>query len=143
MIVCRTKYSVHPVMFIAWHVLVKYARSSDLWPTSQMQRLHSFSGEFPSMMQRVQNHMTGFTTDICQCMYVIHCGVIIPLQMHSVDQSVRARLQDITYQCKVFWIRQLAPLALFGIGLTEAIRPYHVVLVPMSVSDVEGQFDTP
>ena len=30
---------------------------------------------------------------------------------------------------------------LFGIGLTEAIRTYCVVLIPMSVSDVEGQFD--
>ena len=37
----------------------------------------------------------------------------------------------------------MAPLALFGIGLTEAIRAYCIVLVPKSVSDVEGQFDTP
>jgi hypothetical protein len=43
----------------------------------------------------------------------------------------------------VFWILRAAPLVLFGIGLTEAIRPYRVVLVPMSVCDVEGQFDTP
>ena len=95
------------------------------------------------MMQRVQNHMTGFTADICQRMCMVYRGVIIPLQMHSMDQSARARLQDITYQCKVFWIRQLAPLVLLGVGLTEAIRPYHVVLIPMFMSDVEGQFDTP
>ena len=34
-------------------------------------------------------------------------------------------------------------MVLFGIGLTEAIRTYRVVLVPMSVSDVEGQFNAP
>ena len=95
------------------------------------------------MMQRVQNNMTGLPTDICQCMCVIHCGVIISLQMHSVDQSVRASRQDIADQCKVFWIRQMAPLVLFGIGLTEAIRTYRVVLAPMSVGDVEGQFNAP
>ena len=43
----------------------------------------------------------------------------------------------------MLWIRQLAPLVLLGIGLTEAIRTYRVVLVPMSVSDVEGQFNAP
>ena len=43
----------------------------------------------------------------------------------------------------MFWIRQLAPLVLFGKGLAEAIRTYRVVFVSMSVSDVEGQFDTP
>ena len=43
----------------------------------------------------------------------------------------------------MLWIRQLAPLVLFGVGLTEAIRAYCVVLIPVSVSDVEGQFDTP
>ena len=32
---------------------------------------------------------------------------------------------------------------LFGIGLTEAIRTYCIVLVPVSVSDMEGQFDAP
>jgi hypothetical protein len=32
---------------------------------------------------------------------------------------------------------------LFGIGLTEAIRTYCIVLIPLSVSDVEGQFDPP
>ena len=32
---------------------------------------------------------------------------------------------------------------LFGIGLTEAIGAYCVVLIPVFVSDVEGQFDTP
>ena len=32
---------------------------------------------------------------------------------------------------------------LFGIGLTEAIRAYCVVLIPVSVSDMKGQFDTP
>ena len=37
----------------------------------------------------------------------------------------------------------MAPLVLFGISLTEAIRPYCVVLIPMSVSDVEGQFNAP
>ena len=43
----------------------------------------------------------------------------------------------------MFWILRAAPLVLFGIGLTEAIRTYCVVLVPMSVGDLEGQFDTP
>ena len=61
--------------------------------------------------------------------------------MHSMDQSVRASCQDTADHCKVFWIVKVAPLVLFGIGLTEAIRTYRVVLVPMSVSDVEGQFD--
>ena len=32
---------------------------------------------------------------------------------------------------------------LFGIGLTEAIRAYCVILIPVSMGDVEGQFDTP
>ena len=31
---------------------------------------------------------------------------------------------------------------LFGIGLTEAIRTYRVVLISMFMSDMEGQFDT-
>ena len=61
--------------------------------------------------------------------------------MHSMDQSVRASCQDIADQCKVFWIRQVAPLVLFGIGLTKAIGAHCVVLVSMSVRDVEGQFD--
>ena len=87
--------------------------------------------------------MASLLADICQCMCVIHCGVIIPLQMYSVDQSVRATLQDNIDHCKVFWIRQVAPLALFGIGFAEAVRAYCVVLIPMSVSDVEGQFDPP
>ena len=95
------------------------------------------------MMQRVQNNMAGLPAYICQCMCVIYRSVIIPLQMYSVDQSVRARRQDIADQHKVFWIRQVTPLVLFGIGFTEAIRAYCVVLIPMSVSDVEGQFDTP
>ena len=43
----------------------------------------------------------------------------------------------------MLWILKLASLVLFGIGLTEAIRPYCVVLIPMSVSDVKGQFDPP
>ena len=94
------------------------------------------------MVQCIQNHMTCLPDDICQRMCVIHCGVIIPLQMHSVDQSVRASRLNITDQRKVLWIRQLAPLVLFGVGLTEAIRTYRVVLIPMSVGDVEGQFDT-
>ena len=93
------------------------------------------------MVQRVQNNMTDLPADICQCMCMIHCGVTITLQMHSVDQSVRASRQDIADQCKVFWIRQMAPLVLFGIALTEAIRTYRVVLIPVFVSDVEGQFD--
>ena len=93
------------------------------------------------MMQCVQNHMAGLPTDVRQRMSMIHRSVIISLQMHSVDQSVRASRQDIADQCKVFWIRQVAPLVLFGIGLTEAIRAYCVVLIPVSVSDVEGQFD--
>ena len=95
------------------------------------------------MMQCIQNNMAGLPADICQCMSVIHRGVIIALQMHSVDQSVRATLQDIIDHYKVFWIRQLAPMVLFGIGLTEAIRAYCVVLIPMSVGDVEGQFNAP
>lgn len=36
----------------------------------------------------------------------------------------------------------MAPLVLFGIGFTEAVRTYCIVLIPMSVSDMEGQFDT-
>jgi hypothetical protein len=82
--------------------------------------------------------MTGLPADICQCMCVIHCGVIITLQVHSLDQSVGARHQYIADQCIVFWILQLTPLVLFGIGLTEAIRAYCVVLIPMSMSDMEG-----
>ena len=66
--------------------------------------------------------------------------VIIPL-IHAL-YGPELKL-DITDQCKVFCILQVAPLVLFGIGLTEAIRAYNVVLIPMSVSDVEGQFDTP
>ena len=94
-------------------------------------------------MQRVQNHMAGLPADICQRMSMIYRGVIITLQVHSLDQSVGARHQYIADQCIVFWILQLTPLVLFGIGLTEAIRAYCVVLIPVSVSDVEGQFDTP
>ena len=75
-------------MLVAWHILVKYAGSPDPWTTSQVHRLNSFNGEFPSMVQRVQNNMTGLPADIRQCMCVINRGVIIPLQMHSVDQSV-------------------------------------------------------
>jgi len=63
--------------------------------------------------------------------------------MHSVDQSVRASRQDIADQRKVFWIRQVAPVLLFGIGLTKAIGAHCVVLVSMSVRDMKGQFDTP
>jgi hypothetical protein len=63
--------------------------------------------------------------------------------MHSVDQSFRASRQNIADQCKVFSILHVAPLVLFGIGLTKAIRAYCVVLIPISVRDVEGQFDTP
>ena len=55
-------------------------------------RKDSFSGQFPSMMQRVQNHMAGLPADICECMCMIHSSVIITRQMHSVDQSVRAML---------------------------------------------------
>jgi hypothetical protein len=43
----------------------------------------------------------------------------------------------------VFWILQGGSLVLFGIGLTEAIGAYCVVLIPMSVSDVKGQFNAP
>ena len=95
------------------------------------------------MMQCVQNHMAGLPTDVRQCMSMIHRGVIISLQMHSVDQSIRASRQDIAGQCKVFSILHVAPLVLFGIGLTKSIRAHCVVLVSMSVRDVEGQFDTP
>ena len=92
-------------------------------------------------MQSIQNHMTGLPTYICPRMCMIHRGVIIALQVHSVDQSVRVTRQHITDQGKVFGILQVAPLVLFGIGLTEAIRVHCVVLIPMSVSDVEGQLD--
>ncbi len=95
------------------------------------------------MMQRIQHHMAGLTSDVCQRMCVIYSSVVIALQMHSVDQGVGASSQDITYQCKVFWILLLAPLVLFGIGLTKAIRAYGVVLISMFMSDVKGQFDTP
>ena len=60
-----------------------------------------------------------------------------------MDQSVRGSGQDITDQCKMFWIRQLAPLVLFGIDLTKAIRAHCIVLISMFMSDVKGQFDTP
>ena len=35
----------------------------------------------------------------------------------------------------------MAPVLLFCIGLTEAIRAYCVVLIPLSVRDMKGQFD--
>ena len=37
----------------------------------------------------------------------------------------------------------MAPVLLFGIGLTKAIGAHCVVLVSMSVRDMKGQFDTP
>ena len=43
----------------------------------------------------------------------------------------------------MFWILLLAPLVLFRMGFTEAIRTYCVILIPVSVSDVLGKFDTP
>ena len=87
--------------------------------------------------------MARVLADVCQHMDVICSGIIVALSVHSVDQSVRGSIKHLIYNGEVLWIRQLAPLVLFGIGLTEAIRTYRVVLVPMSVGDVEGQFDPP
>lgn len=58
-----------------------------------------------------------------------------------MDQSVGGSIEQLVYNGKVLWIRQVAPLVLFGIGVTKALWALCIVFYPVGVADVEGQFD--
>lgn len=86
--------------------------------------------------------MAGVLADVCQHMDVICSGVIVALSVDPVDQSVGGSIKHLVYNGKVFWVRQVAPLVLFAVGLTEPLGAFCIVFHPVIMADVEGQLDT-
>jgi len=142
-VVRTTKRGVLPVMVIGLEVFVEAGSSTLARSRACEKRLTDSTGQDPTVMQVVEDHVTAVCLCLQDHMSVVCRGVVVALEVHPIGQAIGASTQHLL--CESIVVRHTCGTArdLPRIGFPMPLGTICIVLHPVRMAVVEGQFDPP